>query len=68
MPCQQQVNIATLCDSVVNLAKERCPQLTNDAEFISKTFTKAFSLFSNCHSIYDSSKALSETDINELGK
>lgn len=41
--------------------------MTNDAEFISKTFKKAFTLFGNCHSIYDSSKALSQTDINDLG-
>ena len=62
------MNIVRLCDSLVELAKERCSQLTPDAEVISKTFNKAFSLFADCHAIYDSSRALSQADIHDLSK
>ena len=45
------------------------PQLVPDAEFVSKTFKKAFKLFEVCvHSIYDSSKTLSDMEINDLRK
>ena len=66
--CQQEVNISTLCNSVVELAQDRCSQLLPKAQFIQKTFTKAFSYFARCHSIYDSSRVLEEKEIDELGK
>ena len=58
----------SLCESVPNLCKERCPELTPSAVFICGTFSKLFSTFAQCHSTYDSSKQLTDTDIVELGK
>lgn len=55
--------------SMVELAKERCPQLVQKAEFLCKTFTKAFKLFGACHALYyDSSNVLEETDMDDLRK
>ena len=53
----------SLCESVPNLCKERCPELTPNAVFICGTFSKLFSTFAQCHSTYDSSKQLTDTDI-----
>ncbi len=58
----------TLCDSVADLAKERCMDLVPNATFVCTTFTKIFGLFAKCHALYDSSKALTDADLSELGK
>ena len=55
----------SLCESVPNLCKERCPELTPSVVFICGTFSKLFSTFGHT---YDSSKQLTDTDIVELGK
>lgn len=61
-------NVTTLCNSIPELAKARCPQLVAQAEFVSKTFSKAFTLFAACHKVYDSSKHLDESDLCALGE
>ena len=60
--------MTSLCESVPKLCAERCPELTPNAEFICRTFAKLFGLFAQCHSVYDSSKLLTDTDIEELRK
>ena len=62
------MNTGALCKSVVDLAKERCPQLVHKAEFIEKTFLKAFTLFAQCRKIYDSGKVIKENTAKELRK
>lgn len=57
----------TLCESVPELAKKRCPELVPSAEFVSSNFTKMFGLFAKCHSLYDSGKTLTDSDITDLG-
>lgn len=61
------VNMKTLCDSVPVLAQERCAELVPNAEFVRTTFTKVFGLFSKCHSLYDSSKELTDANLSDLG-
>lgn len=67
-PSPQEKNVSALCDSVSKLATERCPELLPSAMFVCTTFTKVFNLFGLCHSMYDTSKPLSDTDISKLGK
>lgn len=57
----------TLCQSVVMLVRERCPSLVPKAEFLDKTFQKAFTYFADCRTLYDSGTSLSETLILQLG-
>lgn len=57
----------TLCQSVADAAKERCPTLVSKADFIQKTFERAFTLFDACRQLYDSAKILSEGEICDLG-
>ena len=57
----------TLCQSVVDVAKERCPVLTPKATFLDNTFEKAFRYFADCRHIYDSAKILEEREISDLG-
>lgn len=61
-------NVVTLCNSVSQLAEARCPQLVAPAEFVSKTFTKVFTLFAACHKVYDSKNRLEESDLDALGE
>ena len=63
----QEKNLKAVCDSVLDLAKERCQELVPSAEFVRTTFTTVFRLFASCHSMFDSSKALSDADLSELG-
>lgn len=65
---EQEVNINILCQSVPTLAQERCPQLVPHAQYVCKTFQKAFTLFGQCHSVYDSGGILSDTDIAAVGR
>lgn len=58
----------TLCESISQLAEQRCPELTPKAEHVCMTFKKVFALFGHCHSAYDSSKALTNIEIDALGK
>ena len=41
--------------------------LTSAAENISRLFTRAFTLFAKCDSLYNSSKQMSDSDITTLG-
>ncbi len=58
----------TLCDSVVEVASDRCPRLKHKADFVGKTFEKAFTYFATCRNIYDSAKVLTEEEISDLGR
>ena len=49
-------------------AEELAPALVSVAEDISRKFTLAFTLFAECHNLYNSSKKFAETDIILLGK
>lgn len=64
----QEANLKTLCESVPNLARSRCPQLATQANFINKTFLKVLTKFGKCHAVYDSGKELSEAQIEQLRK
>ena len=65
MVTTQEKNLNTLCEAV---PKSRCPSLTHQAEFICKTFKKAFTLFWNCHHVYDSATQLTPAEITVLGR
>ncbi len=47
--------------------KGRMSCVVHQAEYISQTFIEVFTLFGKCHSVYDSSKKLSTTEITNLG-
>lgn len=64
----QEENQKTLCESVPNFARARCPQLVTKAQFVCTNFKKAFGKFGKCHSQYDCGNKLSEADIGQLGK
>lgn len=64
---EQEANTKTLCRSIPHLAESRCPELVTKAKFVASTFEKAFSQFDRCHSLYDSSKQLSDGEIRDLG-
>ena len=63
----QEVNVKTLCESVPEFARARCPQLQPNAQFVSTTFAKVFSAFGKCHSVYDCSETLSDDQLENLG-
>ena len=62
----QATNIQRLCHSLVEVAHNSCPSLTPSAQAICDRHTKAFSLFSSCHSIYGQME-VTEADITILG-
>lgn len=57
-----------MCESVVTTAQNRCPPLIHKAKFVQVTFQKGFRLFAATREIYDSGRALTDTDITDLGK
>ena len=57
-----------LCESVPKLCAERCPELTPNAEFICRTFTKLFGLLHSATLCMIVNKLLTDTDIEELCK
>ena len=63
----QPQNTETHCDSIVLVAEQNAPELLDAAVFTAEKFRCAFSLFSNCHLLYDSAKMLKDSDIDELG-
>ena len=64
----QPQNISTLCKAVVETAQKVCPRLLDESEKISRVFGQALSLFSVCHNVYDSSRYLSDSEINSLSE
>ena len=60
-------NTATLCSSVVEVAQQDVPHLVSLAKQIAAKFEKAFTLFGDCHAIYDS-KIVTDDDIKTLGR
>ena len=63
----QPSNTATLCSSIVEVAKQHAASLVPQTQEIGKKFERAFSLFHDCHAIYDS-KIVTNEDILKLGK
>uniref|UniRef100_A0A1X7V868 Uncharacterized protein n=1 Tax=Amphimedon queenslandica TaxID=400682 RepID=A0A1X7V868_AMPQE len=59
-------NIATLCQSVIETAKENDISLLTNAQAVSEKFHSAFTLFSKCHKLYDGTALFSESMIDEL--
>ena len=68
LSCTQPRNIHTLCSAPVALASQECPQLVSQAETVCDRFERALTLFSRCHNLYNSSKHLTSTDADSLGK
>lgn len=64
----QENNILTLCNSVVETATRNDIALLDEAEQIRNKYHKLFKLFADCHNIYNSSKFLVDSEINDLGK
>lgn len=56
-----------MCQSLTETAAS-LPSLQMKAQAISTKFFDAFTLFSHCHEIYDSSTFLTNDDIHNLGK
>jgi len=57
-----------LCEAVIHTARSHAPMLLNEAQNISSKYENAFTLFAECHRLYDSSKQLSESEIEDLGE
>ena len=49
-------NTTTLCSSIAQVAQQHAPLLVPQAQEIASRFEKAFTLFRDCHNIYDSKK------------
>ena len=49
------------------IATQHCPELLNEAEAISERFQTAFTLFRNCHDIYDK-KNVDVAEVDLLGQ
>lgn len=60
----QPANLDTLCHSVVKVAEDHCPTALKTIE---KKFKNLFTLFSECHNLYDGS-SISDPEIDTLGK
>ena len=63
----QEINLNTLCEAIPKLANSRCPSLATKATFTATLFKKAFSLFRECHAVYDCAQPLSFSEIATLG-
>ena len=63
----QPQNTKVLCNSLVQVARNKDTSLISQAKAISDKFQKVLNLFSGCHTIYNS-KYVSDSDINQLGK
>ena len=63
----QPQNTETLHDSIVLVAEQNASELLDAAVLTAEEFRRAFSLFANCHLLYDSGKILKDSDIIELG-
>ena len=63
----QTSNIDTLCCSVVAIAQQHCPAVVPQATEIESKFKKVFTLFHNCHQLYDSG-VLDDTEVATLGR
>ena len=57
-----------MCKSVVDTAGEHDTSLLPKAQELSQTFLRAFTLFSKCHKIYESSSLLTVDEIQSLRK
>ena len=60
-------NTETLCKSPIDVATKHSPQLLSRATNVSDRFLKAFTLFYNCHKLYDSASELSDIQVTSLG-
>ena len=63
----QPNNIKTLCNTIIDIARENDVSLVSKAQEVSVKFIKLFTLFAECHSLYDESTLLSSDNIKKLG-
>ncbi len=63
----QPHNTEALCSTLVTVAEEKCPTLLPKARAAYIKFAKAFTLFSECHKIYNG-REVNDEDIKQLGK
>lgn len=52
---------------MVKVAEDHCPAALSQAKAIEEKYEKLFTLFGQCHDIYDA-KAVTDEQIDELGK
>jgi len=64
----QEKNIEKLCNAVINVTTDTCPELLVIAQDIKVKYQKLFSLFATCHFKINSSKPMKEPEIEVLGK
>ena len=63
----QPANLDCLCHSVVKVAEDHCPTALAQAKEIEKQFHTVFTLFGECHKLYDG-KAITDQEIDTLSK
>ena len=64
----QESNIKSLCQTIVTTTASTAPSLEAEAVVIQIKFETLLKLFSRCHTKYNSSEAVQDTDIDVLGK
>ncbi len=65
---QKPQNNETLCSTVTDVAEQHAASLLPAARAVAVRFRQVFTLFESCHCIYDSSKMLEDSTIDELGE
>ena len=60
-------NIKSLCQTIVTTTRGTAPSLEAEAVVIQNKFETLLTLFSKCHSKYNSSEAVEDTEIDLLG-
>lgn len=63
-------NIKSLCQTIATTTRNTThdPSLEAEADVIKNRFETILTIFSRCHSKYNSSEAVEDTDIDVLGK
>ena len=63
----QANNIKSLCETISETTRTTSPSLLHEATAIQKKFESLLTLFARCHSKYNSSEAVEDTEIDVLG-
>ena len=61
------MNITTLCLAITTVADERCQSLLDQARETADKFKTALTLFSQCHTAYNSQTYLTDDDLRHVG-
>lgn len=64
---QQEENIPKICNKLVEVTQEECPELINEAIDIREKYKQLFRLFGVCHRKYNASAPMEEQQIAVLG-